>query len=372
MTPLLRDFFQRSVAAEREGDAHEALEYHLGIPMFRESRHRAVLEQVVAAQDELTPWIWARWIIYQALRSEDPGTRTAALVRASLHDAVHVFHANLMSAAYDEGGDPVQVLATVIGESWACRQLAHEYAVPASFLEELAGKGLLRHADLARSWVDAHVGGYRIERGASPATLLAHDLATSEIVEVLDLGALPPTVAEQWVLGRLVPSGTSPGHMFDLTPLPVERALARQVARRRDPAAWLEVLGRAVKRGRVVESQLLSEDFELMTDVPSWSLVELVTKPTDLGRLRLEAAGGRDIVGRSAFRVLRGAADGSLDERAAAYVAAAVLNPRAHLEAQRKILAAGQAQHWLRWAERAHDPARSRLLRFVELTADAA
>jgi len=373
MTPVLLDFYERSAAAEREGDAKEALEYHLGIPMFQRSRHRSVLEQLVAAADELTPWIWARWIVYQAIRSEDPGTQTAALVRAAMQDALVTCHAALMDAAYEEGGDPVKVLANVMGESWVFHQLAaHEYGVLASFLDELAGEGLLRHADLARSWIGARMSGYRLERGTQPGTLRAHDLSSSETVEVLDLGALPPTGTAQWVIGRIAPSGTSPEQMFDLAPLAVDEKVAQQVARRRKPGVWADDLGRAVHRGRMCGADARREDYELMTDVSSWSLVELVTKPTDLGRVRLEATDGRDVVGRAAFRVLRAAAEGSLDEDAAAYVAAAVLNASAQGQAERKILAPGQSSCWLRWAELTHDPARSRLMRFVELTADAA
>jgi hypothetical protein len=54
-------------------------------------------------------------------------------------------------------------------------------------------------------------------------------------------------------------------------------------------------------------SDVRREDHELMTDVSSWSLVALVTRSTDLGRVRLEATDGRDVVGRAAFRVLRAA-----------------------------------------------------------------
>ena len=116
MTPELKAFYDRSMAAERAGDAEEALAYHSSIPMFRRSRHRSMLEQLVEARDELTPWVWARWIVYQALRTEDEGSRTARQVRAALRDSVDTFHDGLMGNAYDEGGDPIQVTARVMGE----------------------------------------------------------------------------------------------------------------------------------------------------------------------------------------------------------------------------------------------------------------
>src|SRR4051794_29107423 len=115
MTPELSSFYDRSAAAERVGDAEEALAYHSGIPMFRRSRHRGILEQLIAAKDELTPWIIARWIVYQALRCEDPGSRTGTLVRGALQTAVATFHADRIEETYVEGGDPVRVTATVLG-----------------------------------------------------------------------------------------------------------------------------------------------------------------------------------------------------------------------------------------------------------------
>jgi hypothetical protein len=156
MTPELSAFNDRSVAAEQTGDAEEALAYHLGIPMFRGSRHRGVLEQLVSATGELMPWVWARWIVYQSLRAEVLGSRTGTQLRGALIDAVDTFHGDLMQAAYDEGNDPARVTARVMGESWVFHQLAiDEYDVLATFLDELAMGVLAAHAELARSWVGA-------------------------------------------------------------------------------------------------------------------------------------------------------------------------------------------------------------------------
>lgn len=104
MTPELLAFTERSQAAERVGDASEALEYTNGIPMFRRSRHRALLEQLVGAAGELTPWVWARWIVYQSLRAEDAGSDTGERLRRARADAGDTFHFDLMETSYDEGG----------------------------------------------------------------------------------------------------------------------------------------------------------------------------------------------------------------------------------------------------------------------------
>ncbi len=372
MTPDLQQFNDRAMAAERVGDAEEALEYHLGIPMFRRSRHRAMLEQLVAVTGELTPWVWARWIVYQSFRSEDPHTATGEQLRRARVDAVESFHADLMETAYDEGRDPIKVLARVMGDSWAFHQLAvHEYGVLASFLDELAGGELEEQAGLARSWVGAAMGGYRIEGRRRACTLAVRDLGRDQLHDVLDLGAAGVIGPGRCVIGRLVPSGTTPALMFDIAPLAVDDTTAREVAGSAGDG-WADALMVAIDTGRLEGGDLLRADYELMTDVLSLSLLEFGTKPTDLARVMSQLADGRDEVGRAAFRILRSASTGALDEAAAPYVAAAVLNVRGYAEAQRAILAPGQRAHWLRWAELTPDPARARLLRFADVTAAVA
>lgn len=372
MTPELTAFLDRSLAAERVGDAAEALAYHDGIPMFGRSRHRALLRQLVGAKKELTPWVWARWIVYQSLRSQESGSPTRWLVHAALREAVHRFHTDLMQTAYDEGGDPVQVTARVLGESWAFRQLAtYEYDVLLAFLEVHAGGELAASAGLARSWVGAGMGGYRLERASGDCRLTVRDLGTNSRIDALDLGAAVEGEGG-WVIGRLVASGTTPGLMFDTAPLAVDEETAHDVARATSPDGWVATLQHAIERGRLSGSDLLREDYELMTDVPSNVLLAFGTRGSDLARVRAQLGEGRDEIGRAAFRILRRATEGSLADAEAPYVAAAVLNAHAYGEAQRAILAPGQRGAWLHWAERASEPARGRLLRFADETADAA
>jgi hypothetical protein len=373
MTEELTAFFDRSMAAERVGDAAEALAYHDGISMFGRSRHRSLLQQLVGAKDELTPWVWARWIVYQSLRCEDPGSPTRLLLHAALREAMDGFHGDLMRTAYYEGGDPVQVAATVMGESWAFHQFAtHEYDVLSCFLDQHAGGQLAASAELARSWVGAAMGGYRVEGAAGGCLLSVRDLATNDAIELLDLGAAHVAGPGGWVIGRLVPSGTTPGLMFDQAPLAVDERTAREVAHSTTTASWVVALRAAIDMRRLSGSDLLHEDYELMTDVPSLGLVAFGTRPADLARVMTQLREGRDEVGRAAFRILRRAAEGSLEDAAAPYVAAAVLNVPAYGEAQRAVLAPGQQGIWLHWAERVPEPARGRLLGFAAGTADAA
>src|SRR3954452_7241979 len=366
MTPELSSFYDRSAAAERVGDAEEALAYHSGIPMFRRSRHRGILEQLIAAKDELTPWNIARWIVYQALRCEDPGSRTGTLVRGALQTAVATFHADRIEETYVEGGDPVRVTATVLGESWAGHQLALEYGVLSAFLDEFVGGVLAEHAELARSWVGAPMGGYRIEKQGSAATVLVRDLASDRTHDVLDLGAAGT------VIGRLVSSGTTPALMFDTAPLAISKGIATEVARCDRPVGWVDILADAIDQRRLDSECLLREDYELLSDIASLDLVVFGTKPTDVSRVMAQLRGGRDEVGRAAFRILRLASGGTVEGAAAPYVGAACLNVHAHENALTRILAPGQRRQWLRWAELVPEPARGRLLGFAEATADAA
>lgn len=372
MTPELTAFVERGSAAERVGDLDAALLYHSSIPMFRRSRHRAILEQLCAARSDLTPWVWVRWMVYLAIRCEDRGSRTGRLVRSAMTEAVETFHPDLMQRAFDEGGDPVKVSATVMGESWACHQLtAHGYGALAAFLDEHAGGELARHAELARSWIGARMSGYRIE-GSAAGTLRVRDLADRRVVDVLDLGAARLAGADGTLVGRLVPSGTTPGLMFDTVPLPLPEPVATDVACTSAAAGWVDVLADAIVHGRLDPGRLLREDYQLVSDIPSLDLLAFGTRPGDLPRVTAQLHEGRDEIGRAAFRILRLAAVGTLEDDAAPYVGAACLNARAHASAQQRILAPGQQTRWLRWAELVPAPARTRLLGFAETTVDAA
>jgi hypothetical protein len=211
------------------------------------------------------------------------------------------------------------------------------------------------------------MGGYRLE-SSDPGSLVVRDLAGDDSIRLLDLGARVHAGPEGWLIGRLVPSGIEGRPMFDTRPLPVDGATARQVAGDPGPAAWVSALRRAIAEGRVDRGVLQSEDRELVTDVPSLSLVEVGTPAAALAST-LEALGrGRDEIGRAALRILRSAGDRTLADDQAPYVAAAVLNAHAYAEVSTRILSPGQQAAWSRWAELAPEPARSRLRRLAELT----
>jgi hypothetical protein len=197
------------------------------------------------------------------------------------------------------------------------------------------------------------------------------DLATDEVVELLDLGAHVHAGDDGWVIGRLVPSGTDPASMFDTRPMPVDEQTARDVASVRGSlGGWTRALDLAVRSGRFDPAALRSEDRELATDVPGLALLEAGTKPSARAATMASLREGRDEVGRAAFRLLRSAAEGGLDDDRAAYVGAAALNPHAFGEARRQLSAPPAV--WERWAALVPDPARSRLLSLAGSEAAAA
>lgn len=372
MTPDLFACVERAFAAERAGDAATALEWHQAVPMFRRGRHRGLLDRLSRLDGDLPPWVWARWIVYQSLRCEDPGSRTARLHRRFVSYVVEAFHADLLDECHDEGGDPVQVIARVLGESWACHQLfPHEFGGLVSFIDEFPTGALAEHADLARSWAGVPLGGYRVGARRPGCRLEVHDAATGRAHHVIDLGARSCAGPDGWVLGRLVPSGMDDALVFDLPPLAVPERIAREVAAVQGERPWAPVT-EALEDGRLDPGLLLREDYELTTDVPELELVRFGTAPADYQRVMAQLRAGRDEVGRASYRILRRALDDAVDATDAPYVGAAALNPHAYDEARDKLVRAGQHDVWARWADLVVEPGRGRLLAFAEAARSAA
>ena len=374
MTTDYLAFVDSSFAAERAGDAETALAYHRGVPMFHRSAHSVVLRQLAGLADEMTPWLWARWAAYQCTRAEDGDGESAEITHSALHYAVELFHVDELEALYDTGGDPVRVIARVVGESWAFHQLCtYEMGGLAEFLDTRATGRLADECGLARDWGDATMGGYRLE-SSGPAGLVVRDLADDRRVPLLDLGAPVHAGLDGWLIGRLVPSGTTPGLMFDTRPLPVDEQTARECATGDAPADWVTALDRAFADERLDRSILFDEDRELVTDVPSLGLVERGTPRPALAQTLHQLASGRDEVGRAALRILRAAGAGALDDRDAAYVAAAVVNPHAWEQAWSAACRGrglGSSASWRDGAGLVPDPARRRLNRLAEAARSA-
>jgi hypothetical protein len=372
MTAEYLSFLDSSLAAERCGDAATALEYHRGIPMFTRSRHTHLLAQLAGLAEEMTPWLWARWAAYQCTRAEDAGTESGFITRAALDYTLSMFYADEMRAAYDEGRDPMEVMRNVVGESWVYQQVCtFELGALQEFLDFFADGALAENASWARPWGGAEMRGVRLE-APRDGRLVVTDLSDGREVELLDLGAGTLCEPGGHLVGRQVPSGVGAGTIFDSAPVVVDEQTAREVADS-DPGAWITALADAIADGRLDISALEIEDRELVSDVPSKAILDLVTRPADRARVHSEGRDGRDVVGRSAFLLLRSAAEGTLtDADNSPYVAAAVLQPPAYDEALGKLVTPGQPSRWLRWAALVPDPARGRLTRLAERSATIA
>jgi hypothetical protein len=364
MTPDLRTCVARAYAAERAGDLSAALEWHQAVPMFRRGRHRTMLERLSLIGPDLPEWVWARWIVYQAIRCEDGDLGHVG--RQVLGDLMSTVHADLVERCHDEGGDPVRVAARVMGESWFFHQaVAHEVGGLAAFLDEFATGALAEHGELARQWDGTRLGGYQLGESLDGGRVQVRWVDGTEWLEALDIGARSCADAHGFVLGRLVPSGVDDLLMFEMPPLAVPESVAREVSRAPGDRAAVQV-ALAVDDGVLAPARLLREDYELTTDVLELDLVRFGTQPGDVGRVMSQLRAGRDESSRAAYRILRRARDGEIDPADQAYVAAAALFPKAHDDARRRLVRPGDHGAWSAWAERATDPSRRRLLALAE------
>ena len=330
--------------------------------MFARGAHRIILAQLADLSEEMTPWLWTRWAAYQCTRAEQRNHSSCQIFDAAMQFTLQMFYVDRVRQAYEGGEDQIKLVAHVMGESWIFHQVCtFELGGLSEFLDTLATGRLAEEAGLGRSWVGARMGGYRLE-GAEKGVLTVHDLRTDRSTDLLDLGAAVHAGADGWLMGRVVPSGTSPGLMFDTRPIAVDEQTAREVAGSATYAGWVPPLRRAVAEGRVDAALLETEDRELVTDVPSLELLRVGTPRAALASTMSQLAQGRDEIGRAAFRILREVAGGAFGpDTHAAYVAAAVLNPHGHAEARLRHAKGSPPEHWLRWAELVPDPARSRL-----------
>lgn len=359
-------FANSSYAAERAGDAETSLAYHRGVPMFARGAHAVQLTQLAALSEEMTPWLWARWAAYQCTRAED-NDESGRIQRAALDYTMRMFYADRVERAYQNGDDPTAAIAQVMGEGWAFHQICtFELGGLQEFMSNLAAGRLAEEAGLARSWRGARMGGYRLV-SAGPGSLAVHDLRSNRQVPLLDLGAAVHADADGWLVGRLVPSGVTPALMFDSRPIAVDERTARAVAASSTVhGGWITALKAAITEGRLDRCRLEMEDRELVTDVPSLSLIEAGTPPQAVAVALAQLRRGRDEIGRAAFRILKQVAEGEFGpDRRAAYVAAAVLNPHAFAEASTQLVGTGSPRNWMHWAELVPEPARGRLQRLA-------
>lgn len=249
--------------AEARGDASQALEIVEAYPIGADGRffwspHRvARLAQVLQLGPLLPGWATSRWILEQSLVQFDPALRIAR------QEAMRVAIELRGGPAALVGMDAIDARSQVMDHDWVHRQLLlYEYGGLERFLLAWATPDLVAGADRIEEWVAAPMRSLRLD-GREPGVLRWTDLASSEELEMPNLGAAILEEPGDCALARVVP--TECGPMLDGVPLGVSEKTAGQVAA--DPGAWLDAL-RSVAGTEDYFVDLVRGNF-LVTDVPS-------------------------------------------------------------------------------------------------------
>ena len=258
---------EAAAAAEAQADAERALQLHLAGPHVVGSLREQMLREVVLLADAAPPWVYARWTAKQAYRwlllSED------ARPRAALQMTVDALYADV-DPERPLGWAPREFVAQLIAADWVCAQLTtYDLGGMETFLAERAGPALVARAGGAAGWPSAGMSGYRLVE-AQDDQLAAVDLRTSRPVRLLNVGAAWARDADTCVIGRLAPTGTGPGLMFESRPLTVDDTTALRVARAAavGRTAWLDVLAEARTSGRLEAGFSLCLPTSLVSDLP--------------------------------------------------------------------------------------------------------
>jgi hypothetical protein len=251
--------------AEAEGDAEAALRLLEGTP-YSASRHVGTLRELVRLGDEVPEWVVCRWIEQQAhrwlIQSADPR------VEEAMFTAVERVYVDI-DPDRPMGLEMVDFTRAVVAWDWVSAQLAlHDLGGLGSYVEGVAGSGLMLRAPSVEHWARAPMGGYAL-RDVVDDTLQVTDLANGEIFELLNLGVTWSLDAGTCVIGRIVPSGTSPGLMFASRPLVVDGQTARLVAcAAADGGGWLGPLTAAAAAGVLPPGATMQQTLSLVCDVP--------------------------------------------------------------------------------------------------------
>jgi hypothetical protein len=228
--------FERCLEAEAQGDAAVALEHRLRSPFVVGSLHVAHLAELVGLGADAPPWVYSRWAREQSYRwlpaNADP--RTDDVVKTAwLAAYLDLDPRRPMGLSQREFG------TRLAAGDWICEQLAvYEYGGLLDFMEARAGEGLLDRCDQLAEWFPCAMRGFTLDDVVDDR-LRVIELAGEERLEVLNIGAMVEREHGVPVLGRVVPIGAEPGLMFDVRPLEVDLATAREASRRvAEGTAW--------------------------------------------------------------------------------------------------------------------------------------
>ncbi|QNN52319.1 hypothetical protein [Nocardioides mesophilus] len=269
--------------AELQGDPQTALRHYESIARFTGSMHHRRLRLLAEVGDDAPGWLWARWLTVQARRplwtgsestGPDPALETA--LKVAYPHGIDLSHSDVLSLDV--------FVASLYERDWVTRQLiVYESGGLGHLVDELAGPRLLEHADQPAAWVSAPMGGYRLESDSAGGSLMLTDLADGQPVEILDLGLAMEHAPGTHLLGRLVPTRTPPGRMFEWRPLRVDPMTARKVAA--NPATWLEVVAEQAATGALpMMFSYLDDDTSMAFDIADRSWLGLL-ETDDIDRI---------------------------------------------------------------------------------------
>ncbi len=263
--------------AEAAGDPVRALRTFSRIRQFDQSLHATYLATLAELGDDAPGWMYSRWITVQAQRplwngaeTTGPDAALVAVVEGLYADGVDLEQADCPSSEI--------FVALLYQRDWVLRQLTvYDHGGMRDFVETMAGADLLARADRIQDWVEAPMGGYRLESDAR-GCLEVTDLADGARIDVLDLGLLAEHQPGTCVIGRIVPTSAAPGRMFEWRPLLVDEETARQVAGEARPEGWFDIVVAQHAAGALPHLFSYLDDTALVSDLPQrawvWMLEE--------------------------------------------------------------------------------------------------
>ena len=275
MTPAHEVAVEEAAAAELRGDWATALERHRSVPMFVESHHGAMMSVLASFGDDVPRWLVTRFLTAMAHRHELYGQPTRS--GSVLQTLVPLLYPHGIDIDALECDHVEQVGSTIHGCDWVVRQAdVFDLGGLSELLAMPAAAGALAQGEYVAEWAAAPMGGYRVV-GADGEVLTIADVFSGEELELLDLGLTCQHEAGTHVLGRVVPTDTGPGRLFDWHPLPVDQRIAREVAAR--PDRWLAVIAARTRSGALSPGFAHLPDRSLSADLPQFSWTALLGHP---------------------------------------------------------------------------------------------
>lgn len=347
MTDDVMSALRRSLHAEATGDVDEAIRHFRTSPLAASAPHMRYLQEVRDLGDDAPGWVWSRWILQQAHRwlflNQDERLRDAGMI------ALATTYADI-DQLLPRGREPGTFVVEVMAMDWLCRQLAlYEFGGLADYVDAMVKPPLLKRADQIMAWSTAPMNGFRVEGVAGGAATLT-DLADGARRQVLNIGWLAESTG-MCVVGRLVPTRSEPGWIFDSRPREVSDEVAEAVSRGagKKPVVWAQALGDAVLTGEL--------------DWPLDTLACLHPLSSDL--LPYTWSAPADELAEAAYDVcvssLEAAAFGEESAaKAAPYVGAVLVNRRVFDAARDRLIGAEHRAGWEALARNTHEPVRGR------------